>query len=226
MSSRHVIPGNGDHLRRGKRGFADAFRLAWFHQELDFLDGLIYNSGETTGRPRGALDSGKLRELITYVAGNEDLQNAFRLAWLALLRVGELAALTVEDVNLAAPVALLTIRNPKADRARHRVKHQLRPCEEARHLLVHLTRNRSHGEKLLPNFTAASAREAIRQCAAHYHWPDEVLWDGPHTLRHGAAEELEVIHLRQYRWLTRGGWSLKSASSLARYRGQKRGRTE
>ena len=94
------------------------------------IAGMRYRSGAAPGLPRGAMDSGQLKQLRFHAAVNGCVMEAdgFALTWHGMLRHGALQGLKVHDVRLEARKGpLLRLAKKKAFSAARCDDVQLRP---------------------------------------------------------------------------------------------------
>ena len=187
------------------------------------IAGMKYRSGAAPGLPRGAMDSGQLKQLRFHAAVNGHLVEAdgFALAWHGMLRHGALTGLKVHDVRMGARRGpLLRLAGKKAfsaarctsDNLDHFV--QVRNCKS---LLKQVCHGKSGNDLVFRGWSKDRARALIREAAVIFKWDDTVKWDGMHCMRHGAAQEQKACNEDRVQSVMRKAvWS--AVSSAARYR--------
>ena len=187
------------------------------------IAGMRYRSGAAPGLPRGAMDSGQLKQLRFHAAVNGCVMEAdgFALTWHGMLRHGALQGLKVHDVRLEARKGpLLRLAKKKAFSAARcttsNLDHfvQVRNCKS---LLKHLCRGKRGGDPLFKGWSKDKARDLIKEAAVVFDWDKTVKWDGMHCMRHGAAQEAKACGEDPVQSVMRKAvWA--AVSSAARYR--------
>ena len=61
---------------------------------------------------------------------------------------------------------------------------------------------------VFPGWCKNVARVLIRECSLVYKWRQDVEWDGPHTIRHGASQDSGLVDPVIDK-MRRGGWRSK-----------------
>lgn len=142
---------------------------------------------------RGAITLSMLRQLQSLPKMEKRYAVAFEVAFFGVLRKGQLMALRAGDY--AAPedgeaAGTLWLRKDKRVNAKNSRTHfhaRDNPSPELREVMGALQRNQKKGEKLFAWFSGEKAGRFIKRAAKHYKWPDQVIYDGVHCLRHGGA---------------------------------------
>lgn len=190
------------------------------------IAGMRYRAGAAPGLPRGAMDSGQLKQLRFHAAVNGfvDEADGFALAWHGMLRHTALTGLKVHDVRmLARKGPLLRLARKKAFSAARctteNLDHfvQVRNCKS---LLKDLCKGKRGTEPLFKGWSKDRARGLIKEAAVIFDWDPTVKWDGMHCMRHGAAQEFKACSKDPVSSVMRRAvWS--TISSAARYRKQR-----
>ena len=187
------------------------------------IAGMRYRAGAAPGLPRGAMDSGQLKQLRFHATVNGFVEEAdgFALAWYGMLRHTAFASLKFHDVRMRARKGpLLRLAKKKAFSAARcnteNLDHfvQVRNCKS---LLKEICRGKRGADRLFPNWSKDRARDLIKEAAVVFGWDPTVDWDGMHCMRHGAAQEHKACSKDRVRSvMKRAVWA--SISSAARYR--------
>jgi len=223
---------------------AATYRAAWlFHRELNGYDpprarkmrrinraiaGMTYKAGAAPSLPRGALDSGMLKQLRFHarVNGMKAEADGFALTWYGMLRHNQLCGLRKWDVRFHARKGpLLALGRKKAFSAtRMKVENldHFKAVPNCRALLKSLCKGKKGRDLLFPNWSKGRARALIREAAAIFDWDTTVKWDGVHTFRHGAAQEWRAVKGdRVSSIMRRATWdSCKTAALYGKPRGR------
>jgi len=223
---------------------ASTYLAAWlFWREVDGLQrpsekklmrirraikGMSYKSGKAPLLPRGALDSGMLRQLRWHCRyhGLQDMADGFALIWYGMLRHSQVLELRRCDVRFgAAKGPLLALGKKKAfcaDRCSWRYLDHFKEVANCRSLLRHVCKGKGPTDKLFPKWRKGLARALIREASRLFEWDPSVKWDGAHCMRHGAAQEWAAVRGDKVRSIMRRAtWD--SCRSAALY-GKRRGR--
>ncbi len=77
-----------------------------------------------------------------------------------------------------------------------------------------------HGKPIFTWFNEQKAREIIHRSAIKFAWPAEVMFDGPHCLRHGGAAEADLgaqaLLRQEISCMSRGTWKHYADPKLTR----------
>jgi len=141
-----------------------------------------------TRPPRGAILTSMLRQLehrYPLLAAVADT------TFYCVLRRKQVERMLAGDVQEGSEGRLiLTVRAEKRANARNDVQMVTRKeivLPEAKLLLRSLVRRLKPRQRIFPNFSADALDQAISECATHFGWPADLVYDGMHCLRHGGA---------------------------------------
>jgi len=141
-----------------------------------------------TRPPRGAILTPMLRQLehrYPLLAAVADT------TFYCVLRRRQVERMLAGDIQEGSEGRLvLTVRAEKRANARNGVQMVTRKeivLPEAKLLLRRLAQGMKPRQRLFPNFNAAALDHAISECATHFGWPTDLVYDGMHCLRHGGA---------------------------------------
>ena len=230
-------------LQKRSGGTARTYRAAWmFWRELDGLrlpsshqmrkisrviKGMSYQAGAAPGLPRGALDSGMLKQLRFHceVNGLRMYADGFALCFYGMLRHRQLVDLRRWDVRRGVRKGpLLALGKKKAfcaDRCRWQDLSHFKAVPNCRSLLRDVCKSKRGRDKVFKDWDQHFARKLIQEAAKVFEWDTTVRWDGVHCFRHGAAQEWHVVKKDKVQsMMRRATWS--ACASAARY-GKKRG---
>ena len=187
------------------------------------IAGMRDRAGAAPGLPRGAMDSGQLKQLRFHAAVNGLVEEAdgFALAWHGMLRHTAFASLKFHDVRMQARKGpLLRLAKKKAFSAARctteNLDHfvQVKNCKS---LLKQICKGKRGNDLLFPSWSKDRARDLIKEAAVLFGWDPTVDWDGMHCMRHGAAQEFKACSKDPVRSVMRRAvWA--SVSSAGRYR--------
>jgi len=192
------------------------------------IDGMKYKGGKLNGLPRGALDSGMLRQLRWHcrVNGLYEYADGFALIWYGMLRHNEIVLLRKCDARMHAKRGpLLALGKKKsfcAKRCSWKYLDHFKAVPNCRSLLRHVCEGKRPAGKLFPSWSKHTARTLIKEASRLFGWDPTVRWDGVHCMRHGAAQEWAAVKGDKVRSIMRRAtWD--SCQSAALY-GKPRGR--
>jgi len=199
------------HLRQVGRRLSD--------EESDDLDEIVQGIAAEKGPPpaKGPITQERLGDLVQWChsVGQHLYADGFVVLSGICCRPRDIAELTVGRVDLA--------QNTVAVRAkRSRVKiaelgafevHEI-GAEGARIILRSRLAGRTDSQPLFPGWRPEVARRLVKSAALQNGWPmDEMLFNGPHCLRHGAATQRFADALAEAQ--RAGAW--RAQSSTRRY---------
>jgi len=151
------------------------------------IKGYKYRDKQTRP-PRGAILTSMLRQLehrYPLLAAVADT------TFYCVLRRKQVERMLAGDVQEGSEGRLiLTVRAEKRANARNNVQMVTRKeivLPEAKLLLRNLVRGLKPRQRVFPNFSAEALDHAISECATHFGWPADLVYDGMHYLRHGGA---------------------------------------
>jgi len=189
----------------------------------DAIQGMRYRAGKCPGIKRGAMDSGQLAQLRFHCAVNGFLMeaDAFAAMWYGMVRHTAAMETSVHDIRMYAAKGPLWHLSMKKAMAATRMKTEnmshFKEVHNLRSLFKHLTKGKRPEDRLFPGWSQSRARALIREAAFVFGWDPTVKWDGPHTMRNGAAQEVRAcLQDKVGSIMKRAVWGV--CSSAARYR--------
>lgn len=191
------------------------------------IAGMKYQGGKAPNLPRGALDSGMLKQLRWHcrVNGLHEMGDGFALVWYGMLRHNQVMELRRCDARMYARKGpLLALGKKKAfcaQRCSYKYLDHFKAVPNCRSLLKHVCKGKRGRDKLFPSWSKALARELIKEAARLFEWDPNVKWDGVHCMRHGATQEWSAVKGDKVRSIMRRAtWdSCKSAALYGKLRG-------
>jgi hypothetical protein len=136
------------------------------------------------------------REMLGQLCSLDDYYGlAFEVMFWGCLRLQELLEIRVGDYFWDGTTGVLSVRKDKRLRRGARVTqtfHKKR-CSSIRlkEILQEAQLVLRHGERIFRRFKPVRARSLVQQAAGVFQWPEGVVYDGVHCVRHGAANEAE-----------------------------------
>jgi hypothetical protein len=180
-----VLRDLGDPLPR--RQEADLYRM---------LDGL--RAQEAGRAPRAALDREKsaVVEAELRAQGRVDLAEGLNVLGAIMGRQQDIEGMTADRVRIEARSVMCGNKLPLYKKKElgeleaHTVLY-----DDALEILARRVKAAGEG-KLFPRWNPRLVGEAVKACARANGWPDNLVWDGTHTARHGAAAGVKEVCLR------------------------------
>jgi len=191
------------------------------------IKGMTYKGGKAPGLPRGALDSGMLKQLRWHCRfhGLHEMADGFALVWYGMLRHSQVTGLRKCDVRFhCAKGPLLALGRKKAfcaTRCTWRYLDHFKEVANCRSLLKSACRGKGATDYLFPSWRKGLARALVKEAARLFGWDPSVKWDGVHCMRHGAAQEWAAVKNDRVRSIMRRAtWdSCRSAALYGKLRG-------
>ena len=192
-------------------------RQPWRTSESAFAE-LCLNGYEASNRSpttRGALTHDYFEAFITEAnaRGLHELAQGAVVQWYCGLRPRDVTNQCVATLVCARGQVLQVRREIKAPAATKTRMGMTEPVdifsESARTILQakhdeFIAFGRSRQEPFFPGYTSERIEPILRFLQARDGWPTDVLFDGPHCIRHGMARETHLANMETLRPL--GGW--------------------
>ena len=171
----------------GTETWADCARLTRAIKGFKYADRLARP-------PRGAITLTMLHQLAEFDPRNS---RAYALIFFLVLRKSQLIKMRSGDATLSAEgEVILTVRTDKrmkCGNVRQITSQKVVVLAAAKELIMGLQNLTPHGELLVPKFDQTKASEMIAAAAVRFGWPQGLVFDGVHCLRHGGAQAVKAF---------------------------------